>query len=175
MGADLIMPRLQLAFTPRSRSGSILGWILLLAGLSCAALVALRAQAMLQQREALSWRLAAASAPPAAPAPVSSEAAAEAARIDAVRQRLQRSWQPVFDALERSASSKIALLSVQVTGRMGSLEIEAQAPTLGAALNAVAAMQRQPVLRRVLLQRYKQVDDANGHTVDFHVHAELAP
>ncbi|CQR44909.1 exported hypothetical protein [Thiomonas sp. CB3] len=166
---------LQLAFTPRSRRGSILGWSLLFTGLACAACVGLRAQTLLEQREALTWRLAAASAPPAPPAPVSSQAAAEAAQLDTVRMRLQASWNPVFEALERSASGKIAFLSIQVTARTGSLELDAQAQTLQDALNSVATLQRQPILRQVLLQRYKRLNDTPGQPLDVHIHAELMP
>ncbi|MDE2343886.1 MAG: hypothetical protein KGL63_10970 [Betaproteobacteria bacterium] len=169
------MPDLQLAFTTRSRRGSILGWSLFITGLACAAWVGLRAQTLLEQREALNWRLAAASTPPAPPAPISSQAAAEAAQLDAVRTRLQASWDPVFDALERSASGKIAFLSIQVTARTGSLELDAQARTLQDALNSVATLQRQPTLRQVLLQRYKRLHDAPGQPVDVHIHAELVP
>lgn len=169
------MPDIQLTFVPRPRWGSMLGWFLLFVGLICSAWVGLRAQTLLEQREALSWRLTAASTPPPPPVPISSQAAAETVKLDAVRAGLQASWDPVFDALERSASGKIAFLSIQVTARTGSLELDAQAPTLQDALNAVAILQRQPALRQVLLQRYKRLNDVPGQPVDVRIHAELVP
>lgn len=174
LGDHLTMPPLQLTFTPRRHLGSVLGWILLLVGMASAATFVWMGQTLLQQRQLLTSQVALLSAPPPAPATISSQAVAEAAQIGAVHARLQTSWQPVFNALEQSAPGKIALLSIQVTARSGSLEIEAQAPDLQEALDWVSRLQSQAALHHVLLQRNKTLIDAPGQPVLIRVHADLA-
>ncbi|MDA8093414.1 MAG: hypothetical protein M0T84_05780 [Betaproteobacteria bacterium] len=167
------MPSVHFEFVSRPRLSGYLGWALLIIGILGVGFASIRWRELAQAREAVAWHLMSLPAPQAV-APPPPGTSPEAASLEGVRAHLDASWQPVFAALEAGGSKNVALLSVQVSGRSGRLDIHAQARHLADALAFAARLQRQPALKEVLMTEDKRSHD-EGQPLDFHVRGRLNP
>ena len=176
LGAALAMPALRLSFTPVRRRGPALSWALLALGIGLSVWVAVALHNLWNLREAQGRRLDRLQAAAQAPVRVLSSAQRATTQTErAVRQGLGANWNPVFDAMEQSVTPEVAVLTVRVTARSGSLDVQGQAAHLSDVLEFVRRLQRQPGIHVVLLRRDKLDADEPGHPFNFVVHAELTP
>lgn len=149
----------------------------MLAGILCATAVVLHVQSLLHKREALAWHLAELPSVTTQPTTSQGEADASTNQSQEVRTQLQAAWQPVFAALERCASPKIALLSIRSANLSSGLQIEGRSQHLDDVLDYVKALQSQDIFRSVLLVQNKRQEaegDQGTPSIGFSIRMEVA-
>ena len=109
---------------------------------------------------------------PAPARPVSrADSAAQAAR-DRIAAQLNAGWQPAFDALAATHSSKIALLSLDAVQAKRQIKLVAEARHLADAVAFVEALQQQPGILSAALTQHEILADADQKPVRFHITLE---
>jgi hypothetical protein len=107
---------------------------------------------------------------PARPA-TRADTAAQTAR-DRIAAQLNAGWQPAFDALAATRSSKIALLSLDATHAKRQIKLVAEARQLADAVAFVEALQQQSGILHAALTQYEIQADADQKPVRFHITLE---
>jgi len=99
------------------------------------------------------------------------DAAAQATR-DRIAAQLNAGWQPAFNALAATRSSKIALLSLDAVHAKRQIKLVAEARHLADAVAFVEALHQQPDILHAALIQYEIQADADQKPVRFHVTVE---
>ena len=94
------------------------------------------------------------------------DTAAQVAR-DRVTAQLNAGWQPAFDALAATRSSKIALLQLDAVHAKRQIKLVAEARRLADAVAFIEALQQQPGILRAALTQHEIESDAEYKPVRF--------
>jgi hypothetical protein len=154
------MRSLRLDYCARPRP-STLGTVLLLAGLTFAALALLdyhqvQEELALQQARTAEARHAGKRAPARAPSPASVEASAQEFRAAQLAlRRLSLRWDELFVALESTRTAGVALLAIEPDPGKGLLKVTAEARTPQAMLDYVEQLQNVGGLADVVLTSHQ--------------------
>jgi nitrate reductase NapAB chaperone NapD len=104
------------------------------------------------------------------PAPkrmVSRADSAALATHERIAAQLNAGWQPAFDALAATRSSKIALLSLDAVHAKRQIKLVAEARHLADAVEFIEALQQQPGVARAVLVQHEIEADAEYQPVRF--------
>jgi len=99
------------------------------------------------------------------------DSAAQAAR-ERITAQLNAGWQPAFDALAATRSSKIALLSLDAIHAKRQIKLVAEARDLADAVAFIEALQQQPGILRAVLNQHEIETDADQKPVRFQATVE---
>lgn len=77
-------------------------------------------------------------------------------QMDAATARLNVPWSDVLDAIERSTTQRVALLTLEPDARTGSVALTAEARTLDDLLNYAEALGQDPAVASVRLGQHDQ-------------------
>lgn len=94
------------------------------------------------------------------------DTAAQATR-ERITAELNAGWQPAFDALAATRSSKIALLSLDAVHAKRQIKLVAEARRLADAVAFIEALQQQPGILRAALTQHEVEADADQKPVRF--------
>jgi hypothetical protein len=174
------MAILDFDFHPPTTRPTLAGVLLLLAGLAAvaAAIASVRhadaARTDLQEQVALQEQAVQKRVPNRSLAKrnASRSEAAKLARARVVA-TLEYSWEPMFKALEATQSKKIALLSLDANQTKKQVRVVAEARTLTDAVEYIGLLQRQPAIKRALLQQHEVQSEPAEHPVRFTLLLEM--
>lgn len=99
------------------------------------------------------------------------DTAAQVAR-ERITAELNAGWQPAFDALAATRSSKIALLSLDAVHAKRQIKLIAEARHLADAVAFIEALQQQPGILRAALTQHEIEKDADQKPVRFQATVE---
>lgn len=99
------------------------------------------------------------------------DSSAQAAR-ERITTQLNAGWQPAFDALAATRSSKIALLSIDAIHAKQQIKLVAEARNLADAVAFIEALQQQPGILRAVLNQHEIESDADQKPVRFQATVE---
>ena len=99
------------------------------------------------------------------------DSAAQAARASIATQ-LRAGWQPAFDALAATRSSKIALLQLDAIHDKRQIKLVAEARHLADAVAFIEALQQQPGILRAALTQHEIETDTDEKPVRFQATVE---
>lgn len=94
------------------------------------------------------------------------DSAAQATR-ERITAELNAGWQPAFDALAATRSSKIALLSLDAVHAKRQIKLVAEARRLADAVAFIEALQQQPGILRAALTQHEIETEADQKPVRF--------
>lgn len=138
--------------TPRSRWAA---YVLALAAMGFATDSGLRYRTALAAVEAKQARLAKSSQAGQAPAKSSAEANQERSFAQQTVKRLTMPWDELFDALEATASERVALIAIEPDAEARTVNLSGEARDYLSALTYVANLGEQRTLGKVHLVRHE--------------------
>jgi hypothetical protein len=176
------MPRIDIDFNRNARVGLARGALLLMAGVLVfgASLVSLNAvekergtvsAALGRQGEGAGRRVPT----PRAESEITPERQRDITQANAIARRLNLPWSGLLEALERSGSEGVVLLSMVPDPQEGTLRLSGEGRSLPAVLDYLGSLQQQPVLSQVRLESHETMTQDPLRPVRFGAAAAWKP
>lgn len=168
------MTTLSINFVKRARISSWSGWGLCFAGVCAACVVALNyaeAQAELEQAQTRLARVQRTTATPRTAATVTAVPRDDEKIVASVNNQLNRPWNGLFAELDRVASPKVALLTVESQGQTRALRMSGEAQSMSDVAAYVNQLGQSPLLESAYLSQHENKPSGPVSLIRFSVDA----